>query len=158
MRWQTSLSFIIYCLNCFRRDRNSTYKTGLTHQSTEQLTEPDLFVGNSRQSFKAEKDYYTLKSTLGEGKNVNLSEKQKSGKKKNFESVDDVDKRITPTAYVEARAPLSYSDILKSKPNIQVNQLFVIVLWYTQSGITYYHKCNHGRGGGYPHFSSGPIL
>jgi hypothetical protein len=25
-----SLSFIIYCLNCIRRDRNSTYKTGLT--------------------------------------------------------------------------------------------------------------------------------
>jgi hypothetical protein len=29
MRWETSLSFIIYCLNCIRRDRNSTYKTGL---------------------------------------------------------------------------------------------------------------------------------
>ena len=24
------ISFIIYCLNCIRRDRNSTYKTGLT--------------------------------------------------------------------------------------------------------------------------------
>jgi hypothetical protein len=24
-----SLSFIIYCLNCIRRDRNSTYETGI---------------------------------------------------------------------------------------------------------------------------------
>ncbi|CAB4028367.1 Hypothetical predicted protein [Paramuricea clavata] len=75
--------------------------------------------GDSRQSFKAGKDYSTLKSTLGEDKNVNLREKQNSGKKKNFESVENVDKRIT-TTYVEARAPLSYSDILKSKPNIQL--------------------------------------
>ena len=35
-RWCTSyrpvlLSFIIYCLNCIRRDRNSSYKTGLKY-------------------------------------------------------------------------------------------------------------------------------
>ncbi len=42
---------------------------------------------------------------------------------KSSKNVDNVNKIITAPvrmATVEARAPLSYSDILKSKPNIQV--------------------------------------
>ena len=86
-----------------------------------------MFVGSSRQSLKPAKDCYTLKASheVSESKNVNLSRREMGGnkKEKSSKNVDNVNKIITAPvrmATVEARAPLSYSDILKSKPNIQV--------------------------------------
>jgi hypothetical protein len=76
---------------------------------------------------KPAEDYYTLKASheVSNSKNVNLSRREMGGNKeeKSSKSVDNVNKIITAPvrmASVEARAPLSYSDILKSKPNIQV--------------------------------------
>jgi hypothetical protein len=71
-----------------------------------------LVIGSSRQTHKSTKDYYSLKKESGR-------------KKGDFENVDRTKDIIAVPVYasataVEARAPLSYSDILKSRPNIQV--------------------------------------
>lgn len=75
-----------------------------------------------RQSVKPTKGYSIWKSTDGVFRRKKSILHQKATRdataEEKYEHEDDVMKRISPPS-VEIRA-LSYSDILKSKPNIQV--------------------------------------